>query len=107
MVPQLPMRTAIGEFYADLGWPGVRLDLEIDGDVKYREDLEATLAAQARRQETLEAAGFVVIRFTPAQLRDSVEVADRLRGCLAPDLCAGRVEAALRNRAERHALRSG
>ena len=106
MVPQLPMRTAIGEFYADLGWPGVRLDLEVDGDIKYREDLEATLAAQARRQEALEAAGFVVIRFTPAQLRDSAGAVSRLRGYLAPDLCAGRVEAALRNRAERHALRS-
>ena len=100
MIPQLPMRTAIGEFYADLGWWIVRLVLEIDGLIKYLEDADAVLAAQCWRQAAMEGAGIHVERTTPAEVADGEAFLARLRRILPLTLCEEKPVAALRTRSE-------
>ena len=98
--PQMPVRTAVGTFYADLGWWIVRLVLEIDGLIKYLEDVEAVLAAQHWRQSAMEDAGIHVERSTPAEIADGEAFLARLRQILPPTLCEEKPVAALRTPSE-------
>ena len=98
--PQMPVRTAAGTFYADLGWWIVRLVLEIDGLIKYLEDADAVLAAQCWRQAAMEGAGIHVERTTPAEVADGEAFLARLRRILPPTLCEEKPVAALRTRSE-------
>ena len=98
--PQMPVRTAAGTFYADLGWWIVRLVLEIDGLIKYLEDADAVLAAQCWRQAAMEGAGIHVERTTPAEVADGEAFLARLRRILPLTLCEEKPVAALRTRSE-------
>ena len=98
--PQMPVRTAVGTFYADLGWWIVRLVLEIDGLIKYLEDVEAVLAAQHWRQSAMEDAGIHVERSTPAEIADGEAFLARLRQILPPTLCEEKPVTALRTPSE-------
>ena len=64
---QLPVRGESGRWYrADLGWPEQRVLGEADGLVKYTE--LAALHAEKRREDDLRRAGWVVVRWTWAEL---------------------------------------
>ncbi len=59
----LPVRGADGmQYWADIAWPGVRILGEADGMGKYVDI--AVLRAEKRRQEALENAGWMVVRWT-------------------------------------------
>lgn len=58
---------SIENYRADLvinGW----LVVEIDGNVKYRRDIDEVILAEHRRQQDILNKGFVVLRFSPEQL---------------------------------------
>lgn len=58
----------IDNYRADLvinGW----LVIEIDGNVKYRDQVDDVIRAEHRRQQVLLNKGYVVLRFSPEQLR--------------------------------------
>lgn len=57
----------IENYRADLvinGW----LVIEIDGNVKYRRDIDEVILAEHRRQQDILNKGFIVLRFSPEQL---------------------------------------
>lgn len=66
--PSVPVRTASGEFFIDLGWPELKVGIEFDGAVKYSGgdygDPAERLLAQERRERALRAAGWLIIRVT-------------------------------------------
>jgi len=76
---QLEVPTARGTFFVDLGWDDVRLAVEFDGDLKYVDDPEAARAAEAARQQALEAAGWTVVRVRWDDLADVEALEHRLR----------------------------
>lgn len=80
-VTQLRVPTADGVFWADLGWPELRLLAEYDGRLKYGDaaaDVGA-LVAEKRREDLLRDEGWTVLRLMsadlarPALLRTRVE----------------------------------
>jgi hypothetical protein len=76
---QIDVATASGTYVVDIGWAGLKLAIEFDGDVKYAEDEEEVRRAQARRQAALEAEGWMVIRVSWADLVDLAELGVRIR----------------------------
>lgn len=78
----IPVTTALGEFFIDLGWPDLKIGIEFDGAVKYSGDEYGdpieVLAAQRRRQAALEAEGWTILRVTWDELEDSHLLALRL-----------------------------
>ena len=57
----------IENYRADLvinGW----LVIEIDGNVKYRHEVEEVIRAEHRRQQDILNKGYIVLRFSPEQL---------------------------------------
>lgn len=62
---QIPIRTRLGWFRADMGWLEWKLLLEFDGFSKYAGDEPArALFEEKRRQEAIEEEGFTFIRVT-------------------------------------------
>jgi very-short-patch-repair endonuclease len=59
------IRTAAGEFRADLAWPELKVLVEFDGDV-HRE--RGVFVRDLRRQNALVAAGWTVLRFSSADV---------------------------------------
>lgn len=82
---QVMVETHLGTYWGDVGWPAERVILEYDGVAKYEANGPASEAvlAEKRRQEAMEAAGWLVIRVVAADLR-------------APEKLMRRVQAALR-----------
>lgn len=80
---QIEVATARGRCFVDLGWEGVRVAVEFDGDVKYagdeRGDPEDVRRAEAARQQALEAAGWIVVRVRWEELDDPIALEQRLR----------------------------
>jgi very-short-patch-repair endonuclease len=64
-VLQHVIRTAEGDFRADLAWPSAKVLVEFDGDVHRDRDV---FVRDARRQNALVAAGWTVLRFTSADV---------------------------------------
>lgn len=68
-----PVRGDDGRWYwADVAWPELRVLGEADGRGKYTDP--AVLYAEKRRQETLERAGWIVVRWTWEELVHTPEV---------------------------------
>jgi very-short-patch-repair endonuclease len=68
-----PVRGDDGRTYwADLAWPALRVLGEADGRLKY--DRPGALYAEKRRQEALERAGWIVVRWTWDELLRTPEV---------------------------------
>lgn len=80
-VVQCPVQTWSGTYWADLGWPELRVAVEFDGAVKYSGrygDGVGALLAEKRRQDAMEEAGWIVVRVTWADLREPDRVAARV-----------------------------
>jgi hypothetical protein len=67
-LPQLMLTIQGRRYRPDFAWPAAQLVVEVDGEIKYREQRE--IAYERRRQRELEAAGWRVLRLTWADLRD-------------------------------------
>lgn len=82
----IPVSTPLGPFVIDLGWTELKIGIEFDGAVKYSGgvygDPESQRAAERRRQEALEAAGWVIIRVTWEELDEPHMLALRLHRTL-------------------------
>ncbi|OLT53148.1 hypothetical protein BJF88_13080 [Cellulosimicrobium sp. CUA-896] len=80
---QIPVRTRLGRFRADMGWEEWRLLVEFDGFVKYGEpaagDPARVLFEEKRRQDAIVEEGWRLVRVTRADLRREDEVAWRVR----------------------------
>ena len=89
---QVPVRTRLGAFRADMGWEAWRLLVEFDGLVKYRElaggDPARVLYAEKRRQEAMEEEGWRVLRVTTPDLRDGAGIVERVRRAVAHEAAA-------------------
>lgn len=83
---QVEVRTRLGVFRMDMGWPELRVGLEYDGLVKYTRlaegDPSAVVVAEKRRQDALEHEGWRVMRVC----REDVRSANRLWEILGPVL---------------------
>ncbi|MBS7549593.1 hypothetical protein KHA85_16300, partial [Dietzia sp. Marseille-Q0999] len=83
--PELQVRLAVRggkRFRVDFFWPQWRLIGEADGFGKYGtepEEIRRNWAAERRRQAQLEDAGYVVIRWTWADLQDPRAIVRRVR----------------------------
>lgn len=64
---QYVVRSASGEFLgrADMAWPGLKVLVEFDGDLHRERD---AFVADLRRQNRLVAEGWVILRFTSADV---------------------------------------
>ncbi|MBU5655007.1 endonuclease domain-containing protein [Corynebacterium aurimucosum] len=71
-VRSLRAQYRVNQYYADLAINGWLL-IEIDGNVKYENELEEVIRAEHQRQKALLNQGFVVLRFSPQELRDAPE----------------------------------
>jgi len=63
---QLGVRTRLGSFWTDLGWPALRLALEYDGRTKYTDP--EVLVREKRRHDAMVEAGWTVLRVTKEDL---------------------------------------
>lgn len=78
---QVAVPTRLGWRWVDLGWREERVALEFDGRLKYGGSAQESSAAvdqEKRRQDALEDAGWIVVRFTWADLRHPEEVGPRV-----------------------------
>ncbi len=71
---------------ADLGVRGTRVLIEFDGAVKYREGGAEALMREKRREDRLRALGYIVLRFTWADLESPRAVLAAVRAAVARDL---------------------
>lgn len=69
-VRSLRVQYRVNQYYADLAINGWLL-IEIDGNVKYENELEEVIRAEHQRQKALLNQGFVVLRFSPQELREA------------------------------------
>lgn len=79
---QVLVRTRIGDFWSDLGWPAQRVLGEYDGAAKYTAGGAAADAviAEKRRQEAVEDEEYVVVRIDNTDIRAPAQLAARVRG---------------------------
>ncbi len=90
-ITQLGVPTALGDFWADLGWPDWRLLGEYDGESKYEgEGAARALRSEKRRQAAIEAAGYRIVRITRHDVADPSQLVRRIVAA-APDPAAVRV----------------
>lgn len=81
IVPQLSVCVAGETFHLDVGDPTVRLALEYDGQIKYRDDPKA-LYREKLREDSLRRAGWTVMRFTARDFRNPAHVVLRIQRVL-------------------------
>ncbi|WP_265521940.1 hypothetical protein [Oerskovia flava] len=81
-VSQVAVRTRLGTFWVDLGWPELRVGIEFDGAAKYSGgqfgDPEQVRRDEQDRHAALVAAGWWIVRVTWADLADPVALGRRL-----------------------------
>lgn len=80
---QVAVRTHLGTFWLDLGWPEWSVGVEVDGAIKYTEQTREALLAEKRRQDAIEDAGWRLIRLAFADLHSPQALAARLLRALA------------------------
>jgi very-short-patch-repair endonuclease len=85
--PQVVIRDEVGDVVArvDLAVRGTRVLIEFDGLVKYREGGSEALIAEKRREDELRRLGYVVVRFTWADLYRPERVVARVRAAVAAE----------------------
>lgn len=83
---QVPVRTHLGRFWLDMGWPEHRVGVEYDGLVKYTKladgDPADVVFREKRRQDALEEVGWSIQRVTSADLRQPDRLLTAVRGRL-------------------------
>lgn len=89
---QVRVRTHLGDFWSDLGWPAWRALAEYDGAAKYaaQGDAAGAVLDEKRREDAIIEAGWRVIRITASDLR-SPDVLVRRVVRLAPPGVADRL----------------
>jgi len=86
---QVVVHTTSGTYRLDLAWSAARVAVEFDGYVKYSGGFGAApdvVFAEKRRQDALEAAGWIVVRVTWDDLRDPGPTIARIRRALSTRL---------------------
>ncbi|MCL2090861.1 MAG: hypothetical protein FWH11_06505 [Micrococcales bacterium] len=78
---QVPITTCRGTFWADLGYPHLRVAIEYDGRTKYT-DQDAWFR-EKRRLDAIVEAGWLVIRITAEDLRNPRRLVARIRRALS------------------------
>lgn len=102
LTAQLPIPTADGTKYIDLGWLTARLGLEVDGRIKSRADPDAETQHMDRRDAAVLSAGFGLVHVTPDELRNHPDdVVAHLRSLLPIDLTTAAPVIELRTYRER------
>jgi len=92
---QLPLRTDRGAVRADYAWTRCRLVGEFDGRIKYGrllkpgESAQDVLVNERQRELAIERAGWLVVRFTWAEVFDHDLVRARLREAMARSRALG------------------
>jgi very-short-patch-repair endonuclease len=80
---QVPVSTADGDYWSDLGWPEWRTVVEYDGRMKYGADQGVrALLQEKRREDLLRGEGWRVLRLDGRDLRTPALLLDRLRRVL-------------------------
>ncbi|MCG7287132.1 endonuclease domain-containing protein [Cellulomonas sp. ACRRI] len=84
---QVEVVTRRGRFFADLGWPALRVAVEFDGYVKYSGAFGSTapeaVFAEKQRQDALEEEGWRVLRVTWDDLRAPAPLVARVARALS------------------------
>ncbi len=83
---QVVVRTPSGVYRLDLAWREKRVAVEFDGFVKYSGGFGSApdvVFAEKRRQDALEAAGWLVVRVTWDDLKDPDQMLARIRRALS------------------------
>ncbi len=85
VTPQVVIRDQRGTVVArvDLAVDGTRVLIEFDGLVKYREGGVEALVAEKRREDSLRALGYIVVRVTWADLAAPAALIRRIRAVIA------------------------
>lgn len=99
--PQMPVRAPGTTYFVDLGWRSEHLAVEVDGEVKYTSAPAEALAAQAVRQERIEAQGLAVVRLAPDQIREGRPALEAVRAALPITATEARPVTELRTTSER------
>ena len=83
---QVRVRTHLGTFWSDLGWPDWHLLAEYDGRVKYEANGPASEAVieEKRRQDAIEERGYRVLRITKEDLRAPERLVRRVLSAAPP-----------------------
>lgn len=91
---QIPVSTPSGTYYIDMGWPEIRLGVEYDGEVKYREladdDPAGVVIREKRRGDDIDGTGWTLTRV----MKDHVRTASTLDAHMRPHLHRARRRAA-------------
>lgn len=87
---QIPIRTRLGWFRADMGWSEWKLLLEFDGFSKYSGDADPArvLFEEKRRQEAIEEEDWTFIRVTAGDMSRPDDLLGRVCRRLPPELVA-------------------
>lgn len=86
---QVSVLTDLGSFRADYGWPGWRLLGEFDGRIKHGrllrpgESASDILIKERQRELAIERAGWIVVRFTWADVHDHALLRTRMQEAIA------------------------
>ena len=85
---QIRIDTSIGEYWADVGWPDLRLLVEYDGLAKYGDGSTAprVLLRERRRQDAVQEQGWRFLRLTGEDVGRSSQVMRRLTPLLPPTI---------------------
>jgi very-short-patch-repair endonuclease len=86
---QVEVRTRLGTYWGDLGWPRWRVLLEYDGRVKYEERPTEVVIREKRRQDALVEEGWGVLRVTKEDLVDTRALTSRVLRALPRSATAG------------------
>lgn len=95
---QVPVATALGRYWCDLGWPDWGVVGEYDGVWKYsaRGTATAEVLREKRREEAIQEVGRQVLRIVNHDVRTPVLLERRLRRVLPPAAFGRRVDPHLR-----------
>lgn len=83
---QVGVRTVIGDFWADLGWPELGVLAEYDGEGKYAGAADAAFFRQKRRDDAIVETGRRLLHVTRVDLRTPEVLVARMRSKLPPGL---------------------
>lgn len=83
---QVPVRTRLGTFWADLGWPEQRVLAEYDGRAKYAGRPADAVVQEKRREDALLDAGWRLLRLTKEDLEPGSALTTRVRRVLPTPL---------------------
>lgn len=79
---QVPVRTRLGTFWADMGWPEWKVALEYDGRTKYADRRAEELVREKRRHDAVVEEGWRLLRVTHEDVRHPASLVGRVAAAL-------------------------